>query len=109
MKVMNDLSDLKLTELKNYAKNLEIPNISKYKKDELIEVIQKKENEKNAEKNEVSSTVEGILEVLEDGYGFLRSHNYLSGTDDIFVSPTFIRKFNLKTGDMVRTPAAHIT
>lgn len=49
--------------------------------------------------------VGGILEVLEDGYGFLRGDNYLSCPDDIFVSPTFIRKFNLKTGDWLKGKA----
>ena len=101
MKTKNELLKLKLAELKEYAKEIEISNISKYKKDELIAEIIKKETEKKPENDETSPIVEGILEVLEDGYGFLRSHNYLSGTDDIFVSPTFIRKFNLKTGDWI--------
>ncbi len=66
---------------------------------------QKKENEKpiNAfEKIESDDPVEGVLEVLPDGYGFLRSDNYLSGPKDVYVSPSQIRRFNLKTGDKIR-------
>jgi transcription termination factor Rho len=55
----------------------------------------------NFEKIESDNPVGGILEVLPDGYGFLRSDNYLSGTKDIYVSPSQIRRFNLKTGDKV--------
>jgi len=54
------------------------------------------------EKLESDDPVEGILEVLPDGYGFLRSDNYLSGPKDIYVSPSQIRRFNLKTGDLIR-------
>ncbi|NLY44333.1 MAG: transcription termination factor Rho [Clostridiaceae bacterium] len=53
------------------------------------------------EKIESDDPVGGVLEVLPDGYGFLRSDNYLSGTKDIYVSPSQIRRFNLKTGDMI--------
>jgi len=55
--------------------------------------------------------VTGVLEVLPDGYGFLRSSNYLPGSDDVYVSPSQIRKFNLKTGDLItgRTRAAKDT
>jgi transcription termination factor Rho len=54
------------------------------------------------EKIESDEPVEGILEVLPDGYGFLRSDNYLSGAKDVYVSPSQIRRFNLKTGDKIR-------
>lgn len=54
------------------------------------------------EKIESDDPVEGVLEVLPDGYGFLRSDNYLSGTKDVYVSPSQIRRFNLKTGDKVK-------
>ena len=47
-------------------------------------------------------TVEGILEVMPDGYGFIRSDNYLPGENDIYVSPSQIRRFNLKTGDIIK-------
>lgn len=61
------------------------------------------ENGQNAfEKIESEDPVEGVLEVLPDGYGFLRSDNYLSGPRDVYVSPSQIRRFNLKTGDKVR-------
>lgn len=68
---------------------------------------QRKENE-NApqangfEKIESDDPVEGVLEVLPDGYGFLRSDNYLSGPKDVYVSPSQIRRFNLKTGDKIK-------
>ncbi|MBE7020302.1 MAG: transcription termination factor Rho [Ruminococcaceae bacterium] len=101
MKTKNELLELKLIDLKEYAKSIGLTNVSKLKKDALIEEILKAESEKTKSNNETSSSVEGILEVLEDGYGFLRGLNYLSDTDDIFVSPTFIRKFNLKTGDWI--------
>lgn len=54
------------------------------------------------EKIESDDPVDGVLEVLPDGYGFLRSDNYLSGNKDVYVSPSQIRRFNLKTGDMVK-------
>ena len=56
----------------------------------------------NFEKIESDDPVEGVLEVLPDGYGFLRSDNYLSGSKDVYVSPSQIRRFNLKTGDKIR-------
>jgi len=106
MKNITELSERKLNELKNYAKELGIPSVTKYKKDELVNLIKEKQAEavksEPAEKEDSAhSVVEGILEVLEDGYGFVRSDNYLSGPNDVFVSPTFIRKFNLKTGDWI--------
>ena len=103
MKTKSELLNEKLIDLKEYAKELSVENISKYKKNELIEEILKAQENKTlkANENDFSSHVEGILEVLEDGYGFVRSDNYLSGPNDVFVSPTFIRKFNLKTGDWI--------
>lgn len=104
MKTKSELLNGKLSDLKEYAKELSIENISKYKKSELIEEILKAQELKTPQQNnenDFSSHVEGILEVLEDGYGFVRSDNYLSGPNDVFVSPTFIRKFNLKTGDWI--------
>ena len=47
---------------------------------------------------------DGILEVLSDGYGFIRCENYLPGENDVYVSPSQIRRFNLKTGDIIRGP-----
>ncbi|MFZ5986667.1 MAG: transcription termination factor Rho [Bacillota bacterium] len=68
---------------------------------------QKRDNENAAspsgfEKIESDDPVEGVLEVLPDGYGFLRSDNYLSGPKDVYVSPSQIRRFNLKTGDKIK-------
>ncbi|HHW00828.1 MAG TPA: transcription termination factor Rho [Clostridiaceae bacterium] len=60
------------------------------------------QNNNNFEKIESDDPVEGVLEVLPDGYGFLRSDNYLSGAKDVYVSPSQIRRFNLKTGDKIR-------
>ena len=103
MKTKSELLNEKLNDLKEYAKELSIENISKYKKAELIDEILKVQENKQTQtdENNFSSHVEGILEVLDDGYGFVRSDNYLSGPNDVFVSPTFIRKFNLKTGDWI--------
>lgn len=59
-------------------------------------------NNYNNENIENADPVEGVLEVLPDGYGFLRSSNYLSGNKDVYVSPSQIRRFNLKTGDKIK-------
>lgn len=100
-----------VTELRKIAKEAGVENYSKLKKDELIEILSKNVS-KNDSVIEVKTTkdenvreeaedAEGILEVLADGFGFLRSENYLSGTQDIYVSPIQIRRFNLKTGDKI--------
>ena len=97
-------------ELKQIAQGLEISKISTLKKEEIISKILKKreENRKKedtAPKKRVRPTdvmeVSGILEVLSDGFGFLRMENYASSSEDIYVSPTQIRRFNLKTGDEI--------
>lgn len=98
-----------LTQLKELASSLGIKGISKMKKDELILAIENISPKNQEKKEEValedeqkqSNEVHGVIEVLEDGFGFLRSENFLTGSDDCYVSPTFIRKFNLKTGDMI--------
>lgn len=110
-----------LDDLKTIAKSLGISNISKYRKDELIEEILKNsrsyENENTnldiIKKTEVedavldghksceTSHVCGIIDINPDGYGFLRSNGYDSGEDDIYVSPNQIRRFRLKTGDKI--------
>ena len=61
-------------------------------------------NEAGSENENVKEVAEGILEVLTDGYGFIRSDNYMPGEKDIYVSPSQIRKFRLRTGDIVRGP-----
>ena len=102
MKTKSELSKLTVNDLKVIAKELNIENITKCKKNDLIDLIINYESSKEIKtENESHSVVEGILEVLDDGYGFVRSDNYLSGANDVFVSPTFIRKFNLKTGDWI--------
>lgn len=97
---IEELNKKTVTELKKIAENLKLVDIGKLKKAELIEKIVEAE-EKVTEKNvrEETEVAEGILEVLPDGFGFLRSDNYLSGAQDIYVSPAQIRRFNLKTGD----------
>ena len=101
-----DLKDLTLLELKNKAKEKGIKNISKLKKEELIELLSNSSNN-NQESgykltNEGDEIVEGILEVLPDGYGFLRGENYLPTPKDVYVSPVQIKRFRLDTGDMIK-------
>ena len=100
-------------ELKQIAQGLEIPRISTMKKDEIIAAIRekraqideenKKQSEKKKKRERPADAVEvcGILDVMNDGFGFLRVENYLSSQNDIYVSPTQIRRFNLKTGDEI--------
>ncbi len=85
-------------ELLAFAEELEIENASAMRKQEMMFAILKAEAEKG---NAIYG--EGVLEVLPDGFGFLRSpeSNYLAGPDDIYVSPSQVRKFNLRTGDTV--------
>ena len=117
-----ELESLSLVDLKNLAKDKGISNISKLKKSELIEKILENYNNKTKDKieenienaqssqNEIEykitgeddEYVEGILELLPDGYGFLRGDNYLSTNKDVYVSPVQIRRFKLDTGDMIK-------
>ena len=122
-----DPRQMKITELKEYAKALGVKGFSKLKKQELLEAVlsaapkakgaSDEKNEKPkppAEKKitrppaktdggeqEENKIMSGVLEVLEDGYGFLRSDNYQSGIDDVYVPQSQIRRFRLKTGDYV--------
>ena len=99
-------------ELRAVAKARGLKGISGLRKDELVERMlqedekdrEKKQEEKKAEFSHLDSGIEanGILEVLSDGYGFIRSDNYLPGENDVYVSPSQIRRFNLKTGDILR-------
>ena len=95
---LNDLKSKSLPNLVEYAKELEIENASDLKKQDLMFAILKKLAEKN-----ITIIGEGVLEVIADGFGFLRSpqSNYLPGPDDIYVSPNQIRKMGIKTGDTV--------
>lgn len=131
------LEKLKLAELREEAKKLNITGISSLRRNELIEKIfeiqcqnseqenqtiaenanNESQNEKNkkTEKNpddtpdaaqysdpvRRTNLMSGVLEVLADGYGFLRSDNYQSGENDVYVSQNLIRRFNLKTGDFI--------
>lgn len=97
-------------ELKQLALGLEIPKISAMKKDELIEAILKKREEiaqkpkeqpKKRYRPADAVEVRGVLDVMADGFGFLRVENFKPSEDDIYVSPTQIRRFNLKTGDEI--------
>ncbi len=102
-----DYNKLKVKELRDLAKERNIKNISSLKKDDLIKALNDTEKDaKNVETAETDSKkktnlVEGVLEVLADGFGFLRCDNYQSGTGDIYVPSNQIRRFNLKTGDYI--------
>lgn len=138
-----NLEDYTLVELRQMAKAQDVKNVSKLKKEELIDLLShidntnlkishetntmedKKEEKNNDEKiaenltyyndnennnnqngykitNEEDEIVEGILEVLPDGYGFLRGENYLSTPKDVYVSPVQIRRFKLDKGDKIK-------
>ncbi len=112
---------LPLTTLKELAKARHMKGISALKKGELIDAMleQDEKDEREEVKEEVKEEMKekkegadfdqldsgekanGILEVLQDGYGFIRSANYLPGENDVYVSPSQIRRFNLKTGDII--------
>ncbi|MEW9125102.1 MAG: transcription termination factor Rho [Thermotaleaceae bacterium] len=133
-----ELEKKKLEELRDLAKELGIKSVTKYKKQELVELIITHSNQAPVEElpieaalpeieppeppeepkeisidrqllpnkinNEIDSseevnTVEGVLEITEGGFGFLRFYNFLTSEEDVYVSPSQIRRFNLKTGD----------
>ena len=129
---MSELENMTLLELRNFAKEQNIKNISKLKKDELVALLKQvaetsvphevpeteeirydKNDDEQLEEageavidykvtNEDDEIVEGILEVLPDGYGFLRGDNYLSSPKDVYISPIQIRRFKLDTGDIIK-------
>src|SRR2546430_16321909 len=109
MTVQEGLQAMKLQDLKNkkpadllaFAEELEIENASAMRKQDMLFAILKELAERNVEITGV-----GVLETLLDGFGFLRSpeSNYLAGPDDIYVSPSQIRRFGLRTGDTVDGP-----
>ncbi len=130
---MSNLQDMTLVELRNLAKENNIKNISKLKKEDLITVLnqiiseEKHHNNKtnnNEEQEEVKNPtqydangqpiidykltnegdeiVEGILDILPDGYGFLRGDNFLSTPKDVYISMVQIKRFKLDTGDMIK-------
>lgn len=93
-----ELSEMQITELTFLAKRLGIIGSSLLSKEMLIRTIVEYQD-----KPEVEIFVAGILEKLPDGFGFLRfaDYDYISGPDDVYVSPSFIRKYNLRTGDKI--------
>ncbi len=98
---LRDLKIKKPNELLEFAEELEIENASSMRKQDMMFAILKELAERNVEING-----DGVLEILQDGFGFLRSpeSNYLAGPDDIYVSPSQIRRFGLRTGDTVEGP-----
>src|SRR5213592_3887185 len=93
-----ELKEKDITDLAKIAKELNVPGASGMRKQELIFQILRAQTEKSG-----LIFSEGVLECLPDGFGFLRApeYNYLPGPDDIYVSPSQIRKFDLRTGDTV--------
>src|SRR3954447_20860826 len=92
------LKQRNITELNDVARDLKIEGAANLRKQELIFAILQAQTEKNG-----VVFGEGVLETLPDGFGFLRApdSNYLPGPDDIYISPSQIRRFNLRTGDIV--------
>ncbi len=95
---ISELKSKKIADLNQIAKDLSISGYSDLRKQELIFKILEAQTEKDG-----LTFSKGVLEVLPDGYGFLRSvdYNYLPSPDDIYVSPSQIKKFSLRTGDTV--------
>jgi len=98
---LQDLKTKTPTDLLSFAEELEIENASSMRKQDMMFAILKELADRNVE-----ITGMGVLETLQDGFGFLRSpeSNYLAGPDDIYVSPSQIRRFGLRTGDTVEGP-----
>ena len=114
-------NDMSLLELREIAKEKDLKNVSKMKKQELAEMLESLENQEKTTNeqsiknnssrendgtykpnNENDEIAEGILEVMPDGYGFLRGDNYLSTSKDVYISPVQIRRFHLDTGDRIK-------
>ena len=95
---LKELKEKKITDLTNIARDLGVEGAAGMRKQDLIFAILNNTAEKNG-----AISGEGVLEILPDGFGFLRAPdaNYLPGPDDIYVSPSQIRRFNLRTGDTV--------
>lgn len=93
---ISDLEEMKLTDLYKLAKQYQIPYYGTLKKKELIFAILRAQAEKSG-----LMFMQGVLEILPEGYGFLRPINYLPSTEDIYISASQIRKFDLRTGDLV--------
>jgi transcription termination factor Rho len=95
---LHDLKQMKIEGITDLAKQYEVENPAGLKRQELIFAIIKMHSDKEGQIN-----ADGVLEILPDGFGFIRSqdYSYLPGPDDIYVSPSQIRRFNLRTGDTV--------
>ncbi len=95
---LKDLKEKKISDLIELAKEFNVEGAAGMRRQELIFALLNAQTDKNGQ-----IFGEGILEILPDGFGFLRApdYNYLPGPDDIYVSPSQIRKFNLRTGDTV--------
>src|SRR5215510_4475850 len=93
-----DLKEMSISKLTSVAKSMDVPGATGMRKQELIFKVLAAQTEKSG-----LIFSEGVLETLPDGFGFLRApeYNYLPGPDDIYVSPSQIRKFDLRTGDTV--------
>lgn len=118
MHTKESLKKSTLTELRTLAESLNLDGYQRLKKEYLIEEITKHLEESNELENKMNMQIEnpetdyiaeGILEVMPDGYGFLRSDNYLPGNKDIYVSQVQIRRFKLATGDSLKGIARFTT
>ncbi|HYE65676.1 MAG TPA: Rho termination factor N-terminal domain-containing protein, partial [Pyrinomonadaceae bacterium] len=95
---LSELKEMSISKLTQIAKSMDVPGATGMRKQELIFKVLAAQTEKSG-----LIFSEGVLETLPDGFGFLRApeYNYLPGPDDIYVSPSQIRKFDLRTGDTV--------
>ncbi|MDR7602494.1 MAG: Rho termination factor N-terminal domain-containing protein, partial [Armatimonadota bacterium] len=91
-----ELGQKNLSELQEIARELNIPNYRRYRKQELVMRILQVQTEQQG-----LMFRSGILEVMAEGYGFLRTHGYLPSPEDIYVSPSQIKRFGLRVGDEV--------
>src|SRR5207302_11112508 len=91
-----ELETKSLEELQDVAKELNIPNFRRFRKQELIMKILQLQTEQSG-----LLFRSGILEIMQEGYGFLRTSGYLPGSEDIYVSPSQIKRFGLRVGDEV--------
>src|SRR5262245_20851255 len=95
---LRELKSQNMNDLVKMATDMKVENAAGLRKQELIFAILQATSEKNG-----AIVADGVLEILPDGFGFLRAPdaNYLPGPDDIYVSPSQIRRFNLRTGDSI--------
>ena len=95
---LTELKNKPISELVSLAENMKLENMARARKQDIIFSILK-----SHAKSGEDIFGDGVLEILQDGFGFLRSNDssYLAGPDDIYVSPSQIRRFNLRTGDTI--------